>query len=121
MRLEIPKNKELSPRQKAKLEFAENLVPEVAKLRKATGISMTAAIVEVLKRKGITAKEDIEYCKKVIPSLSGARGAWVKEKQKVEEIEDQLRYEELKSREEKKGKKELDRKAEKEKQLDLFK
>ena len=111
----------LSSREKAKLEFAGSLIPEITELRKKTGVSMTQAIVEILKRKGITAKEDIEYCKKFVPSLSGARGAWIKEKQKVKEAEEQLRSNDLKSKEEKKKKEELECKAKEEKQLDFFK
>jgi len=106
MKREMFKNEEISPREKAKLERAESLVPEIINLREKTGIGMKQAIIEILRIKGITAQEDVDYYIRTIPSLAGKRSAWLKEKQRVAEAEE-ARGRELKERD-------------KEKQFDLF-
>jgi len=121
MKLEMTKNKELSPREKAKLKFVENLAPEVAKLRKTTGIGMTAAVVEILKKKGITAKEDIDYYNTAVPSFLGKLSARLREERKIEEARRELNVQALTAREEnKRQEKQNKRPVNKENQLDLF-
>ncbi|MCX6746099.1 MAG: hypothetical protein NTX00_03730 [Candidatus Parcubacteria bacterium] len=96
-------------KKKSKEEFAKDLIPEIFKLKRETGISMTLAIVETLKKKGITDQGEVNYFKELIPSLAGKKGAWARKKIEVKEIEDYARYQELKKREERKKEEEKSR------------
>ena len=89
-------------KKKTKEEFAKELIPEIFKLKRETGISMTLAIVETLKKKGITDPGEVNYFKELIPSLAGKKGAWAKKKKEVKEAENYARYRVLKEREERK-------------------
>ena len=120
MKYEGLKTKELSSREKAKLERAESLVPEIFNLREKTGISMKQAIIEILKRKAITAQEDVEYYTRTIPSLAGKRSAKSREKQRIAEAEEEARHQELKERDEGKHQRAQETEREEEKQFDLF-
>jgi len=119
MKYEGLKTKELSSREKAKLERAESLVPEIFNLREKTGIGMKQAIIEILRIKGITAQEDLEYYTRTIPSLAGKKGAWSRQKQRITEAEE-ARRQELKERDEGKHQRAQEAKREEEKQFDLF-
>lgn len=120
MNPEIFKKKEISPREKARLELAESLVPAIINLREKTGIGMKSAIIEILKRKGITAQEDIEYYTRTIPSLAGKRGAWSREKKRAAEAKEIAGNQNFAERNKEKFLSMQKTQTNKERQLDLF-